>query len=69
MDPARLVNEGLGQHRPIASNDTEETRVLNRRVEIAISGKNVLDELGDSIEQYYTDRGLENPSAGTGDGT
>ncbi len=69
MDPARLVNEGLGQHRPIASNDTEETRVLNRRVEIAISGKNVLDELGDSIEQYYTDRGLESPSAGTGDGT
>jgi outer membrane protein OmpA-like peptidoglycan-associated protein len=33
ISPERLITEGYGQRKPIASNDTEEGRVLNRRVE------------------------------------
>jgi outer membrane protein OmpA-like peptidoglycan-associated protein len=33
IPPERLITEGYGQRKPIASNDTEEGRVLNRRVE------------------------------------
>ncbi len=54
LDSARLVSEGYGQHRPIAPNDSEAGRARNRRVEMIISGKNMLDKLGDSIEQYHT---------------
>ncbi|MBC7654141.1 MAG: OmpA family protein [Oligoflexus sp.] len=32
----RLITEGFGESKPIANNSTEEGRVLNRRVEIAI---------------------------------
>jgi chemotaxis protein MotB len=52
----RFVTVGCGQHRPIDSNDTAETRSHNRRVEIMISGRNVADGLGDAVEQYYTTR-------------
>ncbi|MGE4275667.1 MAG: hypothetical protein AB7E30_00665, partial [Lawsonibacter sp.] len=45
---------GYGQHRPVDSNDTPESRSHNRRVEIVITGFDVLDQLGDSIEQYYS---------------
>ncbi len=54
LDPARLVSEGLGQWRPLALNDSEAGRARNRRVEMMISGKNMLSELGDSIQQYNT---------------
>ena len=37
-------------------NDTEEQRVHNRRVEILITGQDLLNQLGDSIQQYYTSR-------------
>lgn len=56
IDPARLVSVGYGQHRPVDSNDTPETRSHNRRVEIIITGFDVEDKLGDSIEQYYSER-------------
>ncbi|MFM7022656.1 MAG: VWA domain-containing protein [Flavobacteriales bacterium] len=36
IDPARLVYEGRGESEPIESNDTEEGRVLNRRIEFEI---------------------------------
>lgn len=36
IDKKRLVNEGLGQEKPIATNDTEEGRKENRRVEFHI---------------------------------
>lgn len=55
IDPGRLISEGVGQWRPIASNKTEEGREKNRRVEIIISGKNIEDELGDNVNQYVTD--------------
>ncbi|MCK4462957.1 MAG: OmpA family protein [Candidatus Omnitrophica bacterium] len=36
LPPARLTTMGYGQYKPIASNDTEEGRAKNRRVEIVI---------------------------------
>ena len=55
VDPARLVSEGIGQWRPVAPNDTAEGRAQNRRVEMIISGRNVEEELGEGIDEYYTD--------------
>ena len=52
----RILSEGYGQHRPIDSNNNEEGRSHNRRVEIIITGKNLLSGLGTSVEQYYTQR-------------
>lgn len=55
IQPARLVSEGMGQWRPVASNDDPETRALNRRVEMIISGRDLEQELlGNSIESYIT---------------
>jgi flagellar motor protein MotB len=34
VDKTRLVSEGFGETKPIASNDTEEGRAQNRRVEL-----------------------------------
>lgn len=52
LDPARLVNMGFGQHRPIDSNATSESRANNRRVEMMVTGLNLEDALGDSLSQY-----------------
>ena len=52
MDPARLVSEGFGQHRPVDSNNTPEERAHNRRVEMLITGKNIESAMGDALEQY-----------------
>ena len=51
IDAARLISEGYGQHRPIAPND-DLNRAKNRRVEMMISGKDMFNKIGDSIEQY-----------------
>lgn len=56
LSPARIVSVGYGQHRPVDSNDTSESRSHNRRVEISITGKDVMNKLGDSIQQYYSMR-------------
>jgi len=37
IDPQRLSTMGFGEYRPLASNDTEEGRQKNRRVEIIVS--------------------------------
>jgi chemotaxis protein MotB len=55
LDPARLVSEGMGQWRPVESNDTEEGRSKNRRVEMIISGRNLAEELDSSLQQYSTE--------------
>ena len=36
VDPARLVAAGYGEFHPVASNDTAESRALNRRIEIVL---------------------------------
>jgi outer membrane protein OmpA-like peptidoglycan-associated protein len=33
----RIIAEGVGPDRPIASNDTEEGRIVNRRIELSVS--------------------------------
>src|ERR1700722_1649307 len=39
LDPQRLSARGYGQDPPIASNDTEAGRALNRRVDLVVLGK------------------------------
>lgn len=53
VDPARLISEGYGQHRPKTSNQTPDGRAQNRRVEMIISGRNIEQELRDGVQQYY----------------
>ena len=43
IDPDRLTSEGMGETSPITSNDTEEGRALNRRVEFQLSFENTID--------------------------
>lgn len=63
LDPARMISEGYGQWRPVATNDTSEGRAKNRRVEIIISSRDMGDdELQDSVQEYYTERGTESPT-------
>lgn len=54
LDPARLVSVGVGQWRPVASNDTPEERAKNRRVEMIISGRNIAEEMSGEVDTYYT---------------
>ena len=34
--PSRIISQGYGETRPVAPNDTDENRQLNRRVEFTI---------------------------------
>jgi len=36
VDPTRLVAAGFGEYHPVAPNDTQESRALNRRIEIVL---------------------------------
>ena len=36
ISTGRLIAKGYGKSRPVASNDTEEGRAMNRRVEMKI---------------------------------
>jgi outer membrane protein OmpA-like peptidoglycan-associated protein len=36
IDPARITSKGYGETKPVATNDTDEGRQLNRRVEFMI---------------------------------
>lgn len=47
VDPKRLTAGGRGEYNPVASNDTEAGRVLNRRTQIIITPK--LDQFMDLI--------------------
>lgn len=52
LSPSRLVSMGYGQWRPVDLNSDEEHRSHNRRVEILITGVDLFNKLGDSIQQY-----------------
>ena len=39
IDPERLVSKGYGEKKPVATNETDEGRQLNRRVEFVILSK------------------------------
>ena len=56
VNPAKLISEGMGQWRPIATNDTAEGRRQNRRVEMIVSGRNLEQELMNQggVQQYVT---------------
>ena len=43
VDPDRMEAEGKGESEPVATNDTEEGRQLNRRVEFTITSTNGAD--------------------------
>jgi outer membrane protein OmpA-like peptidoglycan-associated protein len=44
IDSKRITTQGMGSTSPVASNDTEEGRRLNRRVEIAITANEAMLE-------------------------
>lgn len=48
IDAERITTEGKGEKEPVADNDTEEGRQLNRRVEFTITGT-----AGEDIEQIF----------------
>jgi len=66
VDPARMISEGYGQWRPVASNETAEGRAQNRRVEMIISGRNLEEELAGNIQNYYTGDSASGAAAETG---
>jgi outer membrane protein OmpA-like peptidoglycan-associated protein len=46
VDPASINATGFGKSNPVASNDTNEGRQQNRRVEIIISGEVIGTRIG-----------------------
>ncbi len=54
LDPGCLTVEAHGQHWPVAGNDTAEGMAQNRRVEMVIMGKDLMNQLGGALEQYET---------------
>jgi len=61
ISPLRLSAIGCGEYRPIASNDIEEGKQLNRRVEIVILPKSVKQMEGYTEEEsdFGTDKEVE----------
>ena len=49
VDPKRLTAGGRGEYNPIASNDTEDGKVKNRRTQIIITPK--LDQFMELINK------------------
>lgn len=50
LDPTRFTVMGRGQYAPVAANDNDSTRALNRRVEIIITRENQSESLGREVD-------------------
>jgi OOP family OmpA-OmpF porin len=61
VDQSRLVARGFGLSRPIASNDTEEGKAQNRRVEF-----NILEQDPAPAAAAGAEQGAQTPAAGGG---
>ena len=61
MDPVKLIAVGYGKYRPIQSNETNEGRAENRRVEIYISDKSSTDIDIDEVYKALAPDGGETP--------
>lgn len=48
VEPERLIASGRGEYSPVAPNDTPEGRQKNRRIEIILMDKNILEALSES---------------------
>ncbi len=54
VDPGQLTAVSMGSHQPVASNENEEGRALNRRIEIRllrIQGTKAVEEAEEAIEE------------------
>lgn len=52
IDAFKIIATGYGQHRPISSFDTRESRAKNRRVEIIVTEHS---DVTDQLNDYYRD--------------
>ena len=50
IPPERLIAAGRGENHPVASNDTPEGRQKNRRIEIMLLDKNMVDSMAPTQE-------------------
>lgn len=51
ISPERISATGYGEYRPVASNETEEGRQLNRRVEIVIIPQTIKEKIEEKTEK------------------
>ena len=49
LDPTRFTVMGRGQYAPVAANDDDSKRALNRRVEVIITRENTADASSDDV--------------------
>ena len=54
LAPGRLISEGIGQWRPVSSNETNESRAKNRRVDMVVTGKEEMNGVLQGNFEFYT---------------
>lgn len=52
IEPGKLISVGMGEWHPVTSNDTNEGRAQNRRVEMIVSGRNMEQELSGEVSSF-----------------
>lgn len=62
FDAEKLTVIGYGNRYPVATNDTEEGRKQNRRVELVIVGNNSPEDfnIADSLDKLYGEKSVDN---------